>query len=179
MLGEILALASAFSFGLASVAIAKGARTSCGESGVFLSVIITTALSAAGWALTGGSVRAEGALPWTAVAWFAASGLLATVGGRITMFKAIEFAGVIRASTAPRLMPFLSLVLGWLVLGEIITPAAAGGMTLIAASFVLLYIDSRSKLTGTRAQADITRGALLHGSALGFTLGGQVHSWAG
>ena len=158
MIGELLALASAVSFGLAGVAIAKGALTSSGASGVLLSVLMTGTLAGLAWAVTGSSVLMNGALPLTAVGWFAASGLLATVGGRLTMFRAIELAGVIRAATIRRLTPFLSLVLGWLILGELISWVSGSGMALIAASFVLLYIDNRRKLEDAAPTRTVSRG---------------------
>ena len=57
--------------------------------------------------------------------------------GRLSLFKSIEFAGVVRASTIRRLMPFLSLILAWILLGEVISGLAGVGMGLIAGSFVL------------------------------------------
>ena len=137
---------------MSSVAIAKGASSSSGESGVFLSAIVTGLLAGLAWMLLGGGTGAasepasgSGAI-WTATGWFVASGLLATVGGRITMFKSIEFAGVIRASTTRRLMPFISLLVSALVIGETISPLAGGGMVLIAVSFLLLYWDNRASV---------------------------------
>ncbi len=137
---------------MSSVAIAKGASSSSGESGVFLSAIVTGLLAGLAWMLLGGGTGAasepasgSGAI-WAATGWFIASGLLATVGGRITMFKSIEFAGVIRASTTRRLMPFISLLLSALVIGETISPLAGGGMALIAVSFLLLYWDYRASV---------------------------------
>lgn len=150
--GEFLALGAAFANAMSSVAIAKGASTSSGESGVLLSAIVTGLLSSLAWMLFGGSAVAASETPsgsgaiWTATGWFVASGLLATVGGRITMFKSIEFAGVIRASTTRRLMPFISLLLSAVVIGETISPLAGGGMALIAVSFLLLYWDNRASV---------------------------------
>lgn len=148
MTGELLALVAAFSFGLSSVAIAKGAKTSSGESGVLLSAIATGLFAGLAWALFPGTSGTGGGNSgfWFSILWFAGSGLLATVGGRITMFKSIEFAGVIRASTTRRLMPFLSVPLAWLILDERISGIAAAGMVLIAISFVLLYWENRSRI---------------------------------
>lgn len=148
MTGEFLALGAAFAFGLSSVAIAKGAKSSSGESGVLLSAIMTGLLAGAAWTVFGGGANSTGAgqPTWNAAGWFVASGLLATVGGRITMFKSIEFAGVIRASTTRRLMPFMSLLLSWLIISEKISLMAGMGMALIAVSFAMLYWDNRSSL---------------------------------
>ena len=97
------------------------------------------------WLMSGG-LDGEERTSWTAIAWFVASGLLATVGGRITMFKSIEFAGVVRASTTRRLIPFLSLFLSWLFMGESVSALAGGGMVLIALSFAILFWDNRSRI---------------------------------
>lgn len=167
MTGELLALGAAFAFGMSSVAIAKGARNASAESGVFLSAIITGLLSGAAWMwFPGGAAWDEWRqVAWGAIGWFAVSGLLATVGGRITMYRSIEFAGVIRASTIRRLMPLMSLLLSWLVLDERVSLAGGGGMALIAISFVLLYQDNRSSIRASdeemQCRAMISRGLAL------------------
>ncbi|MFP1631050.1 EamA family transporter [Zhengella sp. ZM62] len=148
MTGELLALGAAFAFALSSVAIAKGAQTSSGESGVLLSAIATGLFAGLAWFATGGGpVRASAwHLAGIATVWFVASGLLATVWGRITMYWSIELAGVIRASTTRRLMPFMSVILAWLALGETVSGMAAAGMALIAASFYLLYRENSARI---------------------------------
>ncbi len=151
--GELLALFSALAFSFASVAIARGARSGSGESGVFLSAVMTAALAVVAWSVSSQSINLS-RFPdplWIAAGWFAVSGLLATVGGRTTLFKSIEYAGVVRASTTRRLMPFLALLLAWLVLGEGISSLAGVGMALIAASFVFLYMENRRSI---RCSAD-------------------------
>lgn len=159
MTGELFAFLAAIAFGMSSVAIAKGARTASGESGVLLAAICTAALSGLGWAVSGSGVALHGGtLPWIAIGWFVSSGLLATVFGRITMFKSVEFSGVIRATTTRRLMPFISLFLGWTLLRETISPAEAAGMALIGASFLLLYQENRAAIRVSPADAgDLTR----------------------
>lgn len=145
--GELLALGSSFAFGLASVAIAKGVRTNSTESGLFLGAIATALLSGTAWALVSNQAPlGGGAVIWGAVGWFVASGLLATVGGRMTMFKSIEYAGVVRASTSRRVLPFLSALFGWIVFGERVSVIGGCGMFLIGVSFTLLYWDNRASL---------------------------------
>jgi hypothetical protein len=65
--GEFLAFAAAFAFGLASVAIAKGAKTSSGESGVLLSAIVTGLVAGLVWVALGG-LAGERQTTWTAIA---------------------------------------------------------------------------------------------------------------
>lgn len=161
VIGEALALGSAVSFAFANVAIAKGARNGSDAGGVLLSVLVTGLLSGLGWLVAGGGAVSTAALSGAAIAWFAASGLLATVGGRLTLFRSIAFAGVVRASTVRRVMPLFSLALAWVFLGQAISPLAGGGMALITASFGLLWLDNRRKLAGARDPADISRGLAL------------------
>ncbi len=160
MIGEFLALGSAFAFAFGNVAIAKGAVSRSGESGVLLSVMMTGFLSALAWLVAGLPARSYAAEPliWVAVGWFAASGLLATVWGRLTLYRAIEYAGVVRASTVRRLTPFFSVVLAWMVLGDHVSAAAGAGMAVIGLSFVLLIADSRKQLRDGSAGLNISSG---------------------
>ena len=48
-MGEIYALLSAASFGVAGAAVAKGAPTAKGDNGVFLSIVLTLVLSSFLW----------------------------------------------------------------------------------------------------------------------------------
>jgi drug/metabolite transporter (DMT)-like permease len=160
--GELLALFSAFAFACGTVAIGTAGSSGKEQGGVLLSVLLTGALSLAGWAALGsGSMSRISSSP-TALAWFAASGILATVWGRLTLYKAIHDAGVIRASTVRRLTPFFSVFFAWLILGETVGVGTGWGMALIAASFLLLIADNRRKLDKTpdwpAAPANIPRG---------------------
>lgn len=160
MIGESLALGSAFAFAFGSVAIAKGAVRRSGESGVLLSVLMTGLLSGLAWLVAGlpRDFYSADIAVWAAIGWFAASGVLATVWGRLTLFKAIQYAGVVRASTVRRLTPFFSVLLAWMILNEDVSAIAGAGMAVIGFSFVLLIIDSRQRLLGERGGADISRG---------------------
>ena len=87
------------------------------------------------------------------IAWFVASGLLTIVIGRALYFKSIIHLGAIRASAVNRLIPFFSVLLAALLLGEVITLQAGFGMLLIATSFALLISSMLSRQSGRRAQA--------------------------
>ena len=166
MIGETLALGSAFAFAFANIAIARGARDAAsGESAVILAIVATALIAGAGF-LAVGPAREAGlaGIGWAAVGWFAMSGMLATVGGRLTLFKSIEYAGVVRASTVRRLSPVLALILASVLLQEIITPLAALGMAAIAGSFVLLWFENRTRLEHARPARLVTIG-LLFGAA--------------
>jgi drug/metabolite transporter (DMT)-like permease len=159
IIGDALALVSAVVFAAASIGIAKAKREPGVDSGVLLSIIMTGAMAAFGWLLEPRVVAKQPVHLATLVAWFAASGLLATVWGRITMFKSVHFAGVIRATTVRRLTPFFSMLLAWLFLGDSISALAGAGMGLMAGSFALVYVDNRDKLDKPIFPgADIPRG---------------------
>lgn len=164
MIGQLFALFSAFAFAFGTVAIAKATMVGSGQGGVLLSVMLTGVFSLACWMVIGHPLGPLGQISWTAIGWFAVSGILATVWGRITLFKAIQNAGVIRASTVRRLTPFFSVFFAWLLLAEEVGWLTGGGMVLIASSFALLILDSRRKLdeeaSGPSAPPDIPRGYL-------------------
>lgn len=145
---------------MANIAIAKAARNKTANNGVLLSILMTGALSALGWLLEPTSALGHGSNIAAAVGWFAASGIFATVWGRLTLFKAVLLAGVIRATTIRRLTPFFSLALAWALLGETVSGLGALGITFMAASFALLYVDNRQKLAAAELfpGADIPRG---------------------
>jgi drug/metabolite transporter (DMT)-like permease len=167
LIGEFLALASTFAFGFASVAIAKNTRASTGESGVFLCAIATTVISGLGWILAGNgrNIQAAQIVPG-AIAWFVVSGLFATVFGRLTFYKSIEYAGAVRASTSRRLTPFISLFIGWVLFGETITIVGGAGMGLIGASYLLLYYENRGNVPTARDDCS-THGRVSYGLVLG------------
>jgi len=158
LIGEAFALASALLFAVASIAIAKAAQKRSADTGVLLSIIMTGALAAAAmlleWRLP---AAGNGSSMAAAIGWFAASGILAIVWGRITMFKSVALAGVIRATTIRRLTPFFSVLLAFAFLGETVSGFGLLGMGLMAASFGLLYFDNREKL----ASKDLFPGANL------------------
>lgn len=151
MIGELLALFSAFAFALGTVAIARAVAAGAGDSGVLLSVLLTGGLSGVVWLLAGLPASGHEPLSAYSLAMFAASGVLATVWGRMALFKAVQNAGVIRASTVRRLTPFFSVFFAWLLLSEHVGPATLAGVALIGLSFALLLIDNRKTLNASSA----------------------------
>ncbi len=141
MIGEALALLGAGAYGLAGLAILRGQATARGDNGVFLSVVVTAALSFLLWlaagrvplrALTGG-----GALP--SLGFFALAGLASIVLGRMTMYRATAQLGAVRASLLRRLTPVFAILCAYGILGEV--PGAAtllGGAVILGG--VLIYL---------------------------------------
>lgn len=139
MFGELIALSSAAFFGLAGAAIAKGAQQGQGDNGAFLSILLTMVFAAVIWLIRGADDGWPAGLDVlaTGIGFFVVSGLLATVFGRLTNFRAIALSGAIRASLYRRLIPVFSLVLAFVLLGERYGPVALSGMALILGSVVL------------------------------------------
>ncbi len=143
LLGKLLALASASSFALANVFIAR-TKASGGDKGVMFSVLVTMALSAVLW------LALE--LPYVgfpsladqsaAIGFFILAGLLAMVFGRTLVFESIRRLGVTRSAAVKRLNPFFSVVLAAALLSEPIGRLDLAGMAAIAAAFALLIRES-------------------------------------
>lgn len=160
-LGELFALLAATSFALANVTISLGAVRRKGDNGALLSVLMTGAVSLALWAAIGPrAIDAAAASFLPGVFWFAFSGLLTTVFGRIFLFRSIQELGIVRASAVKRLIPFFSVLLGWAILGELISSPMLAGMALIAAAFLILL---RQTIAGGTTAPSL--GAMLPGPA--------------
>ena len=153
-MGELYALLSAASFGVAGAAVAKGAPGARGDNGVFLSVLITLALSFLLWLVFGvdpGTVDDTGSLV-TGLAFFVAAGVLATVLGRLTNFRSIALSGAIRSSVFRRLIPVFSTILAVTLLGERYAPLSLVGMIVILCSIALAMWE-RTPRPGSEAPA--------------------------
>ncbi|MDW3204388.1 MAG: DMT family transporter [Alphaproteobacteria bacterium] len=167
MIGEAFALLSAAFFGLAGAAIAKGAPQARGDNGAFLSIVLTLLFAAIVW-LAGGSVEGlpvHGDALISGVAFFVASGVLATVLGRLTNFKSIALAGAIRAGLLRRLIPVFSTILAVVILGERYGLIPAVGMGLILVSVALTLREKAPADFGGFAQ--LTQGRIRTGAMLG------------
>ena len=144
---------AAFSYAAAGVSVAKSGPGS-GDNGAFLSIVVTALAASLVWALAY-ALQGPAAQSYDGrgIAWFVASGLLTIVIGRALFFKSIVHLGAIRASAVNRLIPFFSVLLAALLLGEVITLQAGAGMLLIAISFALLIGRLLSRQSGQRTQA--------------------------
>lgn len=160
MSGEILALLAAFSYGLAGVAISKGKGCARGDNGVFLSVVLTAALSFVLWMLWGKTpatalVRHESL---SAIAAFVFAGLASTVLGRITMYRATEMTGAVAASLLRRLTPVFALPLGFMVLAQTPdTKTLVGGCLILVG--VVHFLCARGCGEGVEHKAGLVLGA--------------------
>ena len=140
MSGELYALLAALAYGFAGVAITKGRAVARGDNGLFLSVVATALLSGLIWMLWGAvSVRAMSADSLRPIALFALAGLMATVFGRLFMFKATERIGPVIAGLLRRLTPVFGLLLGYLVLSEWPGETTLAGAAIVTGA-VLVYL---------------------------------------
>ena len=143
LLGQGLALASAFSFAFANVLIARspGRRDS---RGVVFSVLVTAVFAAVIWlVLESYDMQLVGnATWWKGVGFYALAGVLSMVVGRSFLYTSVRRLGVVRSSTVKRMNPFFSSVLAFLILDEIITTLGAAGMALLLFAFLLMMRES-------------------------------------
>lgn len=140
-MGEAFALLSMTLFSVANVTINRGYDGRYRSQGAFLSIVITSTLSAVIW-LVLGATRGFSAVSPTALAWFALAGVLTVMIGRVFLYASIQSVGAIRGSAIKRLNPVFSVLLGVLILGESLSPGGIVGMILIFASFGVLVAKS-------------------------------------
>ncbi|OYX41576.1 MAG: hypothetical protein B7Z02_15265 [Rhodobacterales bacterium 32-67-9] len=156
MAGEMLALFAALSYGGAGVTIMQGRATARDDNGVALSVAMTAALSFALWSLWGNvPARAIFDAPAT-IGLFALAGVFSIFLGRVTMYRATESIGAVRAALLRRLTPVFALPLAMIALSE--RPGAQtifGGAMIVAG--ILIYSP---KQAGDRAEAAVAGTAL-------------------
>jgi drug/metabolite transporter (DMT)-like permease len=161
MTGEILAFISALCFALGSIAIVNSSRKN--DNGLLLSVVLTGGFALSAWAFLGRPFFSADIQEhfWPAIAWFAAAGIFSTVWGRTTLYRSVQLAGVVRATTIRRLTPFFSALFAWLVLAESLSVPAMLGMAALGASFVMLYFDNRKLSADSISKEDLSRGCML------------------
>ncbi|QYX56537.1 DMT family transporter [Roseovarius sp. SCSIO 43702] len=149
MTGEGFALLAALSYGLAGVTIVRGKASARGDNGVFLSVVLTAAVSGALW-LGWGQVRLAAVASLDAVepiAVFLAAGLFSMVLGRTTMYRATEQIGPVAASLLRRLTPVIALPIGVVFLAEFPAAQTYFGAGLVIAG-VMLHIGRPARTPG-------------------------------
>lgn len=165
IIGPLFALFGALAFALANVAIAKGAHEGESNNGAFLSIVMTSVLSGGLWLLLGPPLpRIDGQF-LTGLGFFAASGMLATVIGRLTLFRSVILAGAINAGLFRRLIPIFATLFAFIILGETIGWLACAGMAIILAS--LMGVMSVRGAGGRGEDAARRSGALGRGRMFG------------
>ena len=150
--GEGFALLAALAYGLAGVTIVKGKATARSDNGVFLSILLTAAVSGVLWLGWGPVSIVSLAKPDAVkpVAVFMAAGLFSMVLGRTTMYRATERIGPVAASLLRRLTPVFALPIGIIFLAEVPEIKTIIGAGLVIAA-VVVFIGKPSGARGDGA----------------------------
>lgn len=178
MIGEALALFSAACFGLAGVTIARGSATAQGDNGAFLSVVLTAFAGGALWLIIGTQTLSplDDGTVWLGIAYFAISGVLSTVLGRLAMFRSVMLAGAISASLFRRLIPVFAAAFAWVLLGESVGAMAALGMAVVMGSVLIAMTE---RLPAIRADDHAAGAAALVARRKGRWLGAAASACFG
>jgi drug/metabolite transporter (DMT)-like permease len=107
--------------------------------------------------------------------WTGLTGLLGVVLFFYGLSEAVALAGAGNAAVVANLPPFFVLLLGWLFLGERITPAGLAGLVL---GFVGVVLMVSSQLGGERSTRDLVLGfALALAAAAGWAVTTLIVKW--
>jgi drug/metabolite transporter (DMT)-like permease len=175
--GDALAVASAVSFAVANILIARGSRPESGDNGAFVSLLITAFIAGAGWVIEG---LVRGFEPITAAAlwWFAGAGVFTAFIGRVFYYASVQALGAMRSSAMKRLNPFFSVLMGVLIMHDAMNGSMVVGLLLIASSFVVLVGAARGRAPSQPERGGAVRKAALNWgyiygpiSALGYSTG--------
>jgi drug/metabolite transporter (DMT)-like permease len=151
VLGAVLALLSAVSFGLNNAAVRRGVLT----GSVLQALAITVTMGVPLFAVIGLAVGAQhalasfGAASW---AWLALAGAVHFVGGRYGNYKATQAVGAALSGPIQQLSVPLALVLAMVFLGEKLTPLRLIGIVLVMLAPMIILRGRRSERPG-RPQA--------------------------
>ncbi|MHA6631645.1 DMT family transporter [Pseudonocardia sichuanensis] len=176
-LGEILAVAALLLFSANMLLVGPAGRQLPQDLGFLLALASNVGFAA----LLAVGVHALGSRPfepeWDAVALFAGGGLLTSYVGRWFLFRSVRTIGPTRASTLNITNPAFTALAAWLLLGEMLPPAALAGASAV---LVGLYLTTRSTggerhgPTGARRSVPIPEIALAVMGAASYGLGNVI-----
>jgi uncharacterized membrane protein len=135
-----VALASALISAGATILIRRGLR----HDGPYTAFWINLAVGTAGLWLAVAVAGGLGEPSLSGVAFFAAAGLIGTMGGRLLRFIGIETVGAAITAALMNLSPLVSSALAIVLLGERVTPAIVIGTLVIVGGTTLLSAGGRS-----------------------------------
>jgi len=158
-MGEFLALLSACCFASSNVSITRGIKTSGGENGAFLSILLTVALGGGIW-LIQCAVRGWPDIQPTSLLWFGGAGILTIFIGRVFSFASIQHLGAVRASAIKRLTPLFSVMFGVGFLGDTLDGPMIIGTLLIVGSFAVLIRQSLADRAHVDSHAELPKRSL-------------------
>ena len=133
-----LALTSALCSASATIFIRRGMHGGDMNSGFWLNLVVGTVGI---WIAV--LVVGPGPAHLSGLAFFALSGLIGTVAGRLFRFLSIRQVGAGVSAAITSQAPFVSTVLSILLLGERVTVPIAAGTVVIVAGTVLLSVSGR------------------------------------
>ncbi len=136
---QAIALSSAMCSAVATTLIQRGLDRSNFYAGAWINVVVGAVIA---WAATLLLVPFE-QYSWSAVPYFAASGVIGTAGGRLFRVLAIEKVGAPVAAAVNNLAPLIASGLAIALLGEHVTPPIVIGTLVIVAGTILLSISGR------------------------------------
>lgn len=153
MLGAALAAAAMVLFAVCSIVTASAMRHLDTDAGAMIAALVNVPL---GVALLLLQLLVAGPLQAASVAGlsgFLLAGVFSTYLGRWLFFKSIEAAGPTRASGFQTSSPLITALLGWLLLGQQLSPLALTGIALGVVGLATTSLGSRQARTATAQQA--------------------------
>ncbi len=135
--GILWALLSAIFFSVSAVLISIYLR----RMGVLAASFVTNIVNAAVLAAIGGALFDASRLSLEGFVWFSILGVTAFSAGRFIYNQGISTVGPSRHVTVASLAPFISLLLGVILLGERPGPAVIGGTVLVVAGVALVTYE--------------------------------------
>ncbi|NNG04780.1 MAG: EamA family transporter [Inquilinus sp.] len=158
MLGALLALLSAATFGLNNAAIRRGVLS----GSVLQALSITVPLGAVLFALVAlaaGALSAIGDFSAAGIGWLAAAGVVHFVIGRYGNYRATRAMGANLSGPVQQASVLVSLVLALAFLGETLTPLRIVGIVLIVAGpMIMLRGRGRRRSTPSGFVPDLAEG---------------------
>lgn len=168
MLGALLALGSAASFGLNNAALRRGVLKGSVLQAMAITVPIGVPLFALA-ALAFGVLGGLGALSAASWFWFSLAGVIHFVVGRYGNYQATRYLGANLSGPVQQMSVIVSLVLALIFLGETLTPVSLLGIALVIVGPFIMLQGKRPKVTASGFEPTYREGLFWGGvSAIGY-----------
>jgi uncharacterized membrane protein len=145
---EALSLFTAFCYGLSTVLVRMGVKNSNPMTATLIAALMQV-LVMSGMLL----ILPPSQLVWTGIAFFAASGILASALGRLCNYMSIEKLGVPTSASIVGSNPVFSMLFAVFLLGEKITVSILIGTVLVVAGVVLMTFTNGGERFSLRKTA--------------------------
>ena len=169
--GEIAALGTAVCWTVTALAFESAGKRIGSLAVNFIRLVMAVFfLAGAAWLVRGLAWPTDATLhAWV---WLSVSGLIGFTIGDLCLFEAFVVIGSRRSMLIMSLVPPITALMGWIVMGEVLTPRDWTGMALTVAG-VAWVISERQPATGGTAKTGPALGGLLlgFGGALGQAVG--------